>query len=161
MFRAWESNNQPLVIPNGVTTISHNAFSYWESNNQPLVIPDSVITIGHSTFSNWKSNNHPLVIPNSVTTIDNYAFSRWESNNHPLVIPNSVTTIGFGVFEFWKIVPYIEMKRTTPPTINIDTFNHQNDAPIYVPDASLNAYKTATNWVNYANRIFPVSEKEV
>mgnify|MGYP000472681990 CR=1 FL=1 len=29
---------------------------------------------------------------------------------------------------------------------------------IYVPDDSVEAYKTATNWSNYADRIRPISE---
>jgi hypothetical protein len=52
------------------------------------------------------------------------------------------------------------MKSTTPPTLaSSGAFGEQNNAPIYVPDGSVNAYKTATNWVDLASRIFPISEK--
>jgi hypothetical protein len=30
---------------------------------------------------------------------------------------------------------------------------------IYVPDASVAAYKAATNWVSYANYIYPLSTR--
>ena len=161
VFWGWHSNNQPLVIPDSVTSIEMYAFKEWRSNNQPLVIPDSVTSIDDSAFRDWHSNNQPLVIPDSVQTIGMHAFGNWVSNNQPLVIPDSVTSIGNYAFQSWEVVPYVEMKRTTPPSIANTTFNHQNDAPIYVPDASVNDYKTATNWVTYADRIFPVSEKEV
>ena len=61
-------------------------------------------------------------------------------------------------FYGWTLVPYIEIKATTPPTLaNINAFDGQNNAPIYVPHNSVNAYKTATNWVNLASRIFSIN----
>jgi hypothetical protein len=183
-FRSWQSNNQPLVIPDSVTSIGSYAFYNWESNNHPLVIPDSVTSIGNSAFSGWLANNHPLVIPDSVTSIGSYAFNRWtsnnqplvipdsvtsigdsafydwQSNNHPLVIPDSVTSIGNYAFQYWWLVPYIEIQAITPPTLaSSDAFDNQNNAPIYVPDASVDDYKTATNWVNLASRIFSINDK--
>jgi hypothetical protein len=183
-FASWNSNNQPLVIPNSVTSIEFGAFGGWQANNQPLVIPDSVTSIGNSAFHNWKANNQPLVIPDSVTTIEGYAFQNWTANNqplvipnsvtsigtaafknwisntHPLVIPNSVTGIGMGAFMDWPLVPYVEIQAITPPTLtNINAFDNQNDAPIYVPDESVDDYKTATNWVNLADRIFSINDK--
>jgi hypothetical protein len=140
------SNNQPLIIPDSVTSIEDRAFYNWLSNNQPLVIPNSVTSIYYAAFSGWSSNNHPLVIPNSVTSIGDSAFRNWSSNTHPLIIPNSVTSIGIAAFYGWILVPYIEIQATTPPTLaNTNAFNNQNDAPIYVPDESVEAYKEATN----------------
>jgi len=34
-----------------------------------------------------------------------------------------------------------------------NAFYATNNCPIYVPAASVNAYKTATNWKSYASRI--------
>ena len=160
-FSYWSANNHPLVIPSSVTSIGNYAFYDWESNNHPLVIPSSVESIGYGAFRNWESNNHPLVIPSSVTSIGNYAFYDWESNNHPLVIPSSVESIGSYAFRYWGLVPYIEIQRIIPPTLaSANAFEGQNDAPIYVPDESVEAYKTATNWVDLADRIFSINDKE-
>jgi hypothetical protein len=53
------------------------------------------------------------------------------------------------------------MRAITPPTIASSyVFDGQNNAPIYVPDESVDDYKTATNWVNLADRIFPISDKD-
>jgi len=120
-------------------------------NNQPLVIPDSVTSISVSAFSDWTSNNQPLVIPDSVISIGNGSFADWHSNNHPLVIPNSVTSIGSSAFRNWSLVPYVEIQAITPPSlVNANAFNQQNGAPIYVPDESVDDYKEATNWVDLA-----------
>jgi len=149
-----------VIIPQSVTSIGDYAFFDWNSNNQPLVIPASVTSIGYAAFRNWLSNNHPLVIPESVTSIGSFAFAYWEANNQPLVIPSSVTGIGQYSFYNWKLVPYIVILATTPPTLLTSyAFAGQNNAPIYVPDESVDAYKTATNWVDLADRIFPISDK--
>ena len=153
-------NESGIIIPNSVTSIGNYAFAYWQSNNQPLVIPDSVTSIGSYAFRDWTSNNQLLVIPDSVTSIGGYAFYSWRENTHPLVIPNSVTSIEDYAFFNWVLVPYVEIQAITPPTLaHIDAFNGQNNAPIYVPDESVNAYKTATQWVNLASRIFSINDK--
>ena len=149
-----------VIIPQGVTTIGKYAFYSWPANNQPLVIPESVTNIENYAFYNWRANNQPLVIPNSVTSIGNFAFLDWQSNTHPLVIPNSVTSVGRKAFEYWNSVPYVEIQAITPPTLaSYDAFNNQNDAPIYVPDESVDDYKEATNWVDLSYRIFSINDK--
>jgi hypothetical protein len=159
-FSGWQSNTQPLVIPNSVTSIGYSAFGQWQGNNQPLVIPNGVTSIGDYAFRYWNSNNQPLVIPDSVTSIGQYAFGNWPANNQPLVIPDSVTSIGRYAFLGWGLVPYVEMRAITPPTlVNANAFTNQNNAPIYVPDESVDDYKTATNWVNLASRIFSINDK--
>ena len=46
-----------------------------------------------------------------------------------------------------------------PPTMeNADALTNTNNCSIYVPDASVGAYKTASNWSSYADRIKPLSE---
>lgn len=50
-------------------------------------------------------------------------------------------------------------RATTPPTLaSANAFKNTNNCPIYVPDASVEAYKTATNWSSYASRIKGISE---
>ena len=151
-------NESGIIIPNSVTSIGYEAFMFWTSNNQPLVIPDIVTSIESRAFYEWTSNNQPLVIPNSVTSIGNQAFGYWTSNTHPLVIPNSVTSIGNQAFQNWTSVLYVEIQAITPPTLaNADAF--QGSKPIYVPDESVDDYKTATQWVDLANRIFSINDK--
>jgi hypothetical protein len=151
---------KPVIIPHGATKIGGMSFFNWALNNQPLVIPNSVTIIDGIAFAGWSSNNQPLVIPDSVTTIGMNAFQNWSANTHPLVIPSSVTSIGGGAFLDWSSVPYVEIQSLTPPSLGSSSvFNGQNDAPIYVPDESVGDYKTATNWVDLASRIFPISDK--
>ena len=45
----------------------------------------------------------------------------------------------------------------TPPTLGANAFNNTT-CKIYVPDASVSAYKAATNWSTYASRIFSLTQ---
>ena len=146
-----------VSIPNNNIVIQQG-FEF--ENESGIIIPESVTSIGTHAFYYWTSNNQPLVIPDSVTSIGDYAFYKWEANNQPLVIPNGVTSIGEYTFSDWSLVPYVEMKAITPPTLaGSNAFDNQNDAPIYVPDESVDDYKTATNWVDLADRIFSINDK--
>ena len=91
-YRAKETN---YTIPNSVTTIGEDAFSYCNSLTS-INIPNSVTTIGEGAFSNCNSLTS-INIPNSVTTIGESAF--WGCYSLTSInIPNNVTTIGNRAF---------------------------------------------------------------
>ncbi len=71
----------------------------------------------------------------------------------------SVSSIGNSAFVYCIGLPSFVSRATTPPTLDSNAFGNTT-CPIYVPDASLEAYKTATNWNTYADRIHPLSEIE-
>jgi hypothetical protein len=72
-----------------------------------------------------------------------------------------ITSVGNSAMEKCTSLQKVIVRASTPPTLgNTNAFNNTNNCPIYVPDASLEAYKTATNWVSYADRIHPLSEIE-
>lgn len=72
---------------------------------------------------------------------------------------DTLTDIGsYGLNGYSKLQQII-LHSSTPPTLaSTSAFNNTNNCPIYVPDASVEAYKTATNWNSYADRIKPLSE---
>ena len=67
--------------------------------------------------------------------------------------------IGNSCFSGSKALEYIICNALTPPTLDYSAFGGGVSCTIYVPDASLSAYKVATNWSNIASRIKPISEK--
>ncbi len=147
-----------VSIPNN-NIIIQKGFGFEFEKENGIIIPNSVTSIGSHAFYYWTSNNQPLVIPSSVTEIGELAFGAWISNNQPLVIPESVTSIGDQAFYAWTSAKEFIMESETPPTITYDSFYNTNNAPIYVPNDSVEAYKTATNWVDLADRIFPISDR--
>lgn len=68
------SNN--TIIPNSVTYIGNNAFSYCSLKS--ITIPNSVTRIGNGAFSNCTSLTS-IIIPDSVTIIEENAFSSCSS----------------------------------------------------------------------------------
>ena len=85
------------TIPNSVTSIGADAFSYCTSLTS-VTIPDSVTSIGRDAFSDCKSLTS-VTIPNSVTSIGPSAFSFCTSLTS-VTIPDSVTSIVNGAFAY-------------------------------------------------------------
>ena len=85
-----------IVIPNSVTSIGTNAFSFC-SGLKTVTIPNSVTSIGTNAFS-FCHGLKTVTIPNSVTDIGDEAFY-YCTGLTEVTIPNSVTSIGSGTFE--------------------------------------------------------------
>jgi hypothetical protein len=149
------TNLTSVVIGDGVEVIGKNAFGY--SNLASITIPDSVTSIGTSAFTNCK-NLTSVVIGNGVTSIGDKAFNQ-NSGITSVVIGNGVTTIGNNAFDNCVKLSSITMKPTTPPSIDVYTFRWiASDAKIIVPAGCGEAYKSATNWSNYASKIVEATE---
>ena len=96
----------------------------------------------------WK-----IKIPENVLTIRHYAFNECSSLTS-VTIGNSVTSIGWYAFQYCTSLTSVYCKPTTPPTGNMDMFDYNaSGRKIYVPKASVEAYKAATYWSDYADYI--------
>lgn len=152
----WLEN---ITIPSGVTTIDTYAFSAAgnKASSFSITLNEGLVTIGTSAFGGCV-NYSDLTIPNSVTTIGANAFS--QNNISTLTIGSGVTSICTGAFAKSNDSTQFEsvtVLATTPPTIEYVTFNPSLEInAIYVPAASVNAYKTAQYWSRYADRIQPI-----
>lgn len=121
-----------VTIPNNITYIGDQAF-YNCSAMTSCELSDNITEIRGYTFNNCKSLTS-ITIPSSVTTINGYAFSGC-------------------------VMQYAEILATTPPSLP-GTYTFTSTYPIYVPDASVNAYKSAgDDWSQYTSRIKPLSQK--
>ncbi len=83
------------IIPDYITSIGDNAFSYCESLTS-VTIPDSVVSIGDNAFQRCSSLSS-VTIPDSVTSIGDEAFGCCSSLTE-ITIPDGVTSIEGNVF---------------------------------------------------------------
>ena len=148
-----EASGSEYTIPNIVTSIGKGAFRE-SSSLISITIPNSVTSIGEYAFYSSESLTS-ITIPNSVTSIRESAFEDCESLTS-VTLPNSITSIG--VMAFWRCysLQNIICKPTTPPTGGLAMFNSiHSSAKIYVPEGSVNSYKTAQYWSSYSSMITP------
>ena len=140
-----------LIIPDSVTTIGSSSFRYCTSLTS-VTIGDSVTMIGSSAFRSCESLTS-VTIPNSVTTIGDDAFLVCRSLTS-VTIGNSVMSIGDSAFSGCSSLTSVYCKPTTPPAGGSYMFGgNASGHRIYVPMESVEAYKDASYWSEYADAI--------
>ena len=142
-----------ITIPNSVTTIGQSAFQYC-SKLTSVTFPSSIKSIAANTLRNC-SSLASVNIPNSVTAINTSAL-RDCSKLQTVNIGSGVTTIGTYALRAGSSSnkTTFTIRATTPPTIQSNTFNSSYINKIYVPTASVSAYKSATNWSSLSSYIY-------
>ena len=115
------------------------------------VIPASVEILGKESFLGCRGLVN-LTIPSTVTQIGNYAFSEC-TDLASATIPSSVTQIGYYAFRRCYALASMTLLGEMPPQLAPAAFQSSDKCIFYVPAGSVEAYKTATNWSDYAGRI--------
>ena len=76
-----------------------------------------------------------------------------------VVLPQTLATIYRYVFRGCTALETVVCKAVTPPTIDSNTFSGCSVLEnIYVPNDSVDAYKSASNWSSLADKIKGISE---
>ena len=115
------------AVPNEVTAIG--SYAFYALNIPSINLPDSLEKIGYMAFACFHCDE--IVVPANVTSIESYAFHQCHAQTLKLYSTNPCT-LGMGALGFWE------------------------DCPIYVPNESVEAYKAAPGWSEYADRIFGI-----
>ena len=144
------SNLTSISLPSSVTSIGGGAFEGCSSLTS-ITIPSGVTSIGSSGFKGCSSLTG-ITIPSDATSIGSSAFEGCSSLTS-ITIPSGVTSISSYAFSSCSALTSVTCLRTTPPTLSSYVFNNTNNCPIYVPSGSVDTYKSASGWRNYASRI--------
>ena len=145
------SDGSIVKIPgNGVLTSGETR--PYRDNTVSAEITTACMVIGKYAFQDCYSLTS-VTIHDTVTSIGGWAFDNC-SDLTSVTIPDSVTSISQQAFYRCLGLTGITVEATTPPTLEDETvFLNTNNCPIYVPCASINAYKAAEWWSDYADRI--------
>ena len=146
------------TIPDSVASIGREAFEGC-SGLTSIEIPGSVTSIGYGAFNSC-SGLTSIEIFGPVTSIGDFAFG-YCSSLTSIEIPSSVTSIGKNAFVSCRSLGSFVIYSITPPVVGEQIFKNIEYCPIYVPDESLVAYKSAEYWSDYADRIFPLDSQHI
>ena len=112
---------------------------------------------------------HNIAFPNTLVSIGKFIFGNTAAqrnyNIEEIMLPAGLINIGSGAFYMCKNLRYVYCQAATPPVIqskgtsssngvyeSAPSFPHQ-DVTYYVPQESLDAYKAADGWKDYADNI--------
>lgn len=123
--------------------------------NVELVIPN-LTTSGSYTFSG--SLVRSIDLTGSTITSVGRIFEQ-SPNLEKVVLPETITSVGAYMLRQSPNVKDLIVRAVAPPSLHGDAFGQApSTCLIYVPAASLTAYREATNWIKYASRIFPIED---
>ena len=151
VFRECSSLSN-VVLPNSLVAIGDAAFALC-SSLETLTIPEGVQRIQNGAFGD--SGLRSVSLPSSLIIIEGGVFQNC-TNLTSVVIPESVTRIYSNAFHGCSNLESVYCLPETPPSIGDETFYDTNSCPIYVPAESVDAYKTAEYWSEYADRILAI-----
>ncbi len=127
-FAVFYITGVTFALPSNITSIGGNAFKACSSLTN-IIIPAGVTSINHHAFCLCTSLTD-VTIPSSITLIDNYAF----------VNCNLLTSL--------------TIQAPVPPALGTSVlYNTNSSLIIYVPIASVDEYKAASGWSNFASKI--------
>lgn len=146
-----------ITIPSTVTEFNESAFIGNSSLKNVTIDYASNATLEGNQFNGSKITS--LTIGNNPTKIGNAMF-RGCNKLTSIVIPSNISSIEDSAFNGCSGLTSITVDSVTPPTLGgTYVFDDTNNCPIYVPDASVSEYKTASKWSEYSSRIKPISSK--
>lgn len=140
----------------GITYIGAYAF-YASDLLANVVVPEGAVSVDQSAFE-YCAALAEISLPETMRTMGINAFHGCSSLTS-ITLPAATTTISAGAFNGCSSLTSVVVKAETPPTlVNTSAFaGTASGMTIYVPSASVEAYKTATNWTAYAGQIQAIS----
>lgn len=146
-----------------------NGGAFVNTGNLDIIINIPTLrTLGHNVFKNSGIRGGENL--GTITNVGFYGTTNWGGeglfyncdNLKFARLPVTTESIADCTFYSCGALNTLICEATTPPSLGTSAFRNTPIASgtgyIYVPDASVDAYKAATNWATYADQIKPLSE---
>ena len=142
-----------FTIPSFVTSISNYAFN--NSRLSHINLPSNLTQSAYGDRCFLSAKFISVEIPNSWISLKR-VFNTC-SNLVTFDIPSTVTS--FDAYALYiNTIKNLIVRNTIPPSTQNSSFERLTITNIYVPDASVNTYKTTGKWADFASYIHPLSE---
>ena len=160
-----------------VTSIGYQAFHSCSALSTVTSLAN-VVTLGYRAFRYCGNLSDAIVMP-KITSIGYNAFQNC-SKVVSVDMGEGLTSIGNDGFNGCSSLSYIIVRNPSPFTLGTNVFVGTNNCPIYVPDGTatweetaedgtvttvtgtiVERYKQASGWIDYADRIYPISLYEL
>lgn len=179
------TNLSEVAIPQSVETLYGNPFhfignthgvlrsfsgKFASEDGRSLIVNDELVSfapegietysipVGIKNIRSYAFNGSDLReinFPQSLESVRDFSFAYCE-NLKSVVLHDRIKAIGLHAFYGCKNLDYLTIEAVIPPQGQKMMFDQTNDCPIYVPTQSVEAYKVAQYWSDYADRIFPM-----
>lgn len=145
-FKKIEVDSSPITIA------VNYLFSSFGEHTVDYTIADSTTIIANMFRAcvDMKS----VSLPSGFTTVNGYGFQGITSLES-VSFPETITTIGSQCFANCTNLKTFVITATTPPTLGSNAFRYATSIAIYVPDDSVDSYKTS--WSSHSGKIRALS----
>ena len=149
------SSLQEITLPSGITSLSSSIFSTCSCLTK-ITLPSSINYINSEAFYNCYSLKS-ITLPSGITSLGSRVFQDCRSLTN-ISLPSGITRLSSGTFLNCYSLQQVVINADSVIIIYSDTFlRDAYGTKFYVPDNLVEDYKVATNWVNFADRIYPLS----
>lgn len=142
-----------IQIPSSVQRIYERAFEACRSLKS-VTLQEGIISINEYAFTGCNTLKS-IVIPNSVEYLGDNVFSNCTALNS-VTIGSGITSIGNCPFHSCRNLNSVYCKAQTPPTLEgkgSTLYGTPSNLKVYVPMSSVDIYKNAENWSDFATQI--------
>lgn len=139
---------QAVIVPKNCNITT---YAFRECNSLKIICLPPSFTALTSTFLQNNFALQSITIPNGVTTIGSLSLQNCKSLQS-ITIPSSVTSIASQSMQYMDNAKTVWVYATTPPTLSDITGMPPNVTKIYIPNGTLSAYQTASNWSNFSSK---------
>lgn len=146
---AYNGGLTSLTLPNTIEEMGSYCFSN-SADLESLIIEDNFKSLGYGAFSDCPKLSS-VTIGEGLETLGGIAF--WHATAlAEITLPSTILTIGNQAFEGCTALQELTVKASNPPNLIGSALNRTDIQRIYIPTGTLEAYSTATNWTNYADK---------
>jgi len=146
----WRRDCSEVNIPEGVTILGDECL--YNSPLTSITLPDSVTSLGEYCFELCLSLTS-ITLPESVTSLGGGCFYGCTSLTS-ITLPVGVTSLGEECFSNCTSLTLATVLPAIPPTLGANAFkNVHSSFNIKVRSPYVDVYRTATNWIYYADKI--------